>query len=187
MILLLSGPAAAGKSTICGLLTDNHGFVPIKSSQYLRSLVQPPDREVTREVLQDIGDKLDVETNFNWLVVDVAAPQIAAWPDQQFWFVDSVRRPEQIDRFSEAFPGQILHCHITAPDEVLKSRSLNRSLADDNTAYEKTFAWHVAHPNEVSARSLGNIAALVLDTSVSDALAACDAIIGKVRDTCQEK
>lgn len=63
-ILLLSGPAAAGKSTICELLTDNHGFFPIKSSQHLRSLVELPEREITREVLQEIGDRLGAMREF---------------------------------------------------------------------------------------------------------------------------
>lgn len=91
MILLLSGPAAAGKSTICEGLIEKHGFAPIKSSRYLRDLVDPPEREVTREVLQEIGDRLDVETDFNWLVQDVAIPQMAELHDQPFWLVDNVR------------------------------------------------------------------------------------------------
>lgn len=186
MILLLSGPAAAGKSTICEHLIEDHGFAPIKSSRYLRDLVDPPEREVTREVLQEIGDRLDVETNFNWLVADVAVPQLAEHHDQQFWLVDSVRKPEQIERFTEAFPGQVLHCHITAPDEVLKSRLLKRSTANDSFFYEKAFAEHVSHPNEVSARSLGKFAALVVDTSKNDARSACDAVMGRVWEACQE-
>lgn len=187
MILLLSGPAAAGKSTICELLKNDHGFVAIKSSQYLRSLVRPPKRDVTRALLQEIGDRLDVETDFNWLVDDVAIPQMAALQNQQLWFVDSVRKPEQISRFSEAFPRQVLHCHITAPDEILKTRLLSRSTAVDNIAYERTFEEHVKHPNENSARSLDKIAALVIDTSKNDARATCDIIVGKVLTFCQEK
>ena len=187
MILLLSGPAAAGKSTICKLLVANHSFAPIKSSRFLRSLVEPPEREITREVLQEIGDRLDIETDFNWLVADVAIPQVTKQKDQRFWFVDSVRKTEQINRFSEAFPGRVLHCHITAPDDVLKPRLLSRSVVNGNISYEKTFSEHVSHPNEISARSLGRAAALIIDTSNTDALTASNAIMGKVREFCLEK
>tara|TARA_R100001163_G_C4964848_1_gene127138 strand:+ start:24 stop:587 length:564 start_codon:yes stop_codon:yes gene_type:complete len=187
MILLLSGPAAAGKSTICKRLAEKHDFAPIKSSSYLRRLIEPQEREVTREILQEIGDRLDVETDFNWIVDDVALPQMAANQDQQFWFVDSVRKAEQIDRFLIAFPEQVLHCHVTAPDEVLKSRLQNRSAAEGNHSYEKTFAEHNAHPNEVSARSLGGFAELVVDTSKDDPRSAIDAIMERVRGKCQEK
>lgn len=187
MILLLSGPAAAGKTTICESLTANHGFAAIKSSRHLRTLVQPTEREVTREVLQEIGDRLDVETDFNWLVTDVAIPQIDAQQDQKFWFVDSVRKPEQIDRFSEAFPGKVLHCHVTAPDSVLRFRMQARDESNGSLSYEKDYAEHVTHPNEVSARALGDVAKLVIDTSRIDALFACDTIMKGFHELCREK
>ena len=91
MILLLSGPAAAGKTTICELLTKRHGFAAIKSSRYLRTLVKPPKKVITREVLQEIGDQLDLDTDYNWLIADVAVPQMEAQKAQKLWFVDSVR------------------------------------------------------------------------------------------------
>jgi len=187
MILLLSGPAAVGKTTICETLASKHGFAAIKSSRHLRTLVQLPEREVTREILQEIGDRLDVETDFNWLVTDVAVPQIVAQQDQQFWFVDSVRKPEQIDRFSEVFPGKVLHCHVTAPDSVLKSRMQVRDESDGSFSYEKDYAKHVTHPNEVSARALGDVATLVIDTSRNDAFFACDTIMKGFHELCREK
>lgn len=187
MILLLSGPAASGKSTICEMLMEKYGFVPIKSSSYLRGLVDQSNREVTREVLQEIGDRLDVETDFNWLVTNVAIPQMEANQGCRHWFVDSVRKPEQVDRFLEAFPEQVFHVHITAPDKVLKVRLLDRSVASGNTAYEKAFAEHLTHPNEISARSLANFAPLVIDTSEIDAVTASETILEKVRELCPEK
>ncbi len=186
MILLLSGPAAAGKSTICKHLAEDHGFAPIKSSLYLRSLVKPRGTEITRELLQEISDRLDLETDFKWLVVDVAVPQMAKRRRQEFWFVDNVRKFEQVDMFSKAFPGQILHCHITAPEDVLKSRLLNRSVVDGNIPYEETIEERITHPNEVSARSLEATASLVVDTSQNSASSACSVIMRRVRALCGE-
>ncbi len=182
MILLLSGPAAAGKSTICKHLIDENGFSPIKSSGYLRSLAKLQERDVTRELLQEIGDRLDVETNFTWLVEDVAVPQIEECCEQHLWLVDSVRKHEQIERFEKAFPEKVFHCHITAPDEVLEMRLSKRC-----ASYERGFAEHVSHPNEVSARYLGRLAAIVVDTSKVDALSACVTIMEEVRVLCKER
>lgn len=179
MIVLFSGPAAAGKSSICSLLEERHEFAPIKSSTHLRSVVGKSDREVTREALQETGDRLDIETCYSWLVEDVAKPQMAARSEHNRWYVDSVRKPEQIERFVAAFPGQIFHVHIIAPDEVLRSRLLLRSTVGSGASYEKSFDEHVLHPNEISARSLGGVADLIIDTSINDASSACAQIIRK--------
>ena len=187
MIVLISGPAAAGKTTICDLLKERYGYCAIKSSLYLRSLIDRPDEKVTRYLLQEIGDRLDEETDFNWLVTEVAIPQVEAQVNQENWFVDSVRKPEQIERFSEAFPGQIVHCHITAPDEMLEKRLRARHLADGSDAYERSYAQHVVHPNEISARSLGRTADVVIDTSETEPAYACELIMKMVTGTWQGK
>lgn len=180
MILLFSGPAAAGKSSICLLLEEQQQFVPIKSSIYLRSIVEKSGDQVTRDVLQQTGDRLDTQTDYNWLIESVAKPQMATRPEHDRWYVDSVRKREQIGRFVVAFPGQIFHVHVTAPDDILRSRLLQRSTTDRGANYEKSFDEHILHPNEIAARSLGDIADLVIDTSINDAREARDNIVRKV-------
>lgn len=177
MIVLFSGPAAGGKSTICKILERHYSFVPIKSSKYLRKIALEQKQEITREALQEIGDRLDDETDFRWLVDVVAIPQIDALPNHQLWFVDSVRKKKQIEYFRSAFSTDVVHVHLTASEEVLQQRFIQRDVDHKTTRYEKPYDEHIRHPNEVSSRSLRNLADLVFDTSDTTPVSICDEIL----------
>ena len=138
MILLFSGPAAVGKSTACSVLEKFHGFIPIKSSSYLRDAARTNSREITRASLQEIGDQLDVDTDFKWLIEAVAKPQMSLMPNQQLWFVDSVRKMKQVQHFKNIFGSQVTHVHITASEELLKCRFTHRRNCSHTKGYEKT-------------------------------------------------
>ena len=56
-----------------------------------------------RLILQDLGDSLDVATDYRWLIDDFARPAIELNPDQGRWIVDAVRKTRQIQHFREAF------------------------------------------------------------------------------------
>jgi adenylosuccinate synthase len=165
MIVLFSGPAAVGKSTICAELESSHGFKPIKSSGYLRALADEKGLEVTRNILQKIGDQLDLETNFSWLVEDVAKLEVHSQADQKYWYVDSVRKPMQIEHFRKSFGEKIFHIHIDAREAILTKRFDERLSNKDTTDYEKPYDEHIKHPNEISSRALGGVADLVIEYS----------------------
>ena len=74
LLLLLSGPVAVGKSGVANTLIKSHGFTSIKSSTYLRSKAASDGLNESRTVLQEAGDRLDSETDFKWLIDDVAVP-----------------------------------------------------------------------------------------------------------------
>lgn len=77
LLLLLSGPVAVGKSSVANALIKDHAFTNIKSSTYLRAQVASDGLNESRTNLQKTGDRLDDETDFKWLIDDVAAPAIA--------------------------------------------------------------------------------------------------------------
>jgi len=158
-ILLISGPLAVGKTSIREVLTARHGYVAVQSSPYLKELAALRGIIVERASLQRLGDALDLETRFSWIVYDVARPQIAAKPEQLLWVVDSVRKTEQVRLFRDCFGSAIMHVHFTCSESVLRNRYDMRGRQDDAVAYEEA----ISHPNEVSSRSLSQIADRIVD------------------------
>lgn len=175
-IVLLSGPLAVGKTAVSNALSERFGFRKISSSNYLRRVATERGLPQTRQSLQGLGDALDEETAFTWLIDDVATPQVASETAQSDWFVDAVRKPEQVRCFRDKF-DDILHVHLTAPEEVLKARFTDRSRDGDDAANAGSYEICVAHPNEQSARSLGPIADLIIDLSVTTPEEAAAAIL----------
>lgn len=164
MILLLSGPIGAGKSSVALELESNFKFIKISSSPHLRTLV-PASPPPTRRDLQNIGDELDRTTDYRWVVDTVAKPLISKTANR-YWLVDSVRKERQVVHFRSAFPGEIFHLHLSAPESALRARHAKRMVTGEPQAsYEE----QVNHPNEISARSLGIVADLVIDTTTRTA------------------
>lgn len=162
-VLLLSGAIGSGKTAIAKELIRSFRFVKIASSGYLLSLI-PPDElnegDDRRRQLQELGDRLDEETGYRWIVDPVAVQALEGNPDVKNWLVDAVRKRRQVELFRERFGALIRHVHLTASEEVLRSRYAEKG-GDYDTA--------VAHPNEANARSLQKLADLVLDTSAAKA------------------
>lgn len=171
-ILLISGPLAVGKTSIREALTAQHGYVAIQSSPYLKALAAQRGIAVERTNLQRLGDALDLETQYSWLVKDVTLPQIAAQPEQYLWVVDSVRKKEQVSLFRERFGSAITHVHFLCAESVLKKRYEARSRQEDAMPYEEA----INHPNEVSSRSLSQIADRVVDLEALTSEKAADLV-----------
>ncbi|MGN0927270.1 hypothetical protein [Ectopseudomonas mendocina] len=157
-ILLISGPLAVGKTSVRELLTTKYGYIAIQSSSYLRELATIRGIALERTSLQMLGDSLDMDTQFGWVVSEVTLPQIQAKPEQKFWIFDAVRKSEQISLFRNYFGSSVRHVHFTSSEHVLKERYESRARADDALSYEEA----INHPNERSSRSLSLIADRVI-------------------------
>jgi len=160
VVVLLSGPICAGKSTVGSALVTDHGFRAIRSSEYLRKVAAEHGLAADRRSLQTIGDERDGATGYRWLIDEVARPAIERMPQQGRWLLDSVRKGRQVELFKAAFP-RVLHVHIIAPESDLQRRFEERARVGKVTE-AISYAEAIAHPNEISARSLSNIADLVL-------------------------
>lgn len=171
VILLLSGPVAAGKSTLATKLVEDHGFRTIRSGNHLRSVAAQLGSATTRRALQELGDSFDLSTDYLWLIDDVASPQIEAAPDHARWLLDSVRKERQVEHFRSRFP-HVVHVHLTATEEVLRARYDMRLAAGGE--YEGCTPYDVAvgHPNEVASRGLIRIADHVVDSTSGSAVEA---------------
>jgi len=164
-IILLSGPLAVGKTTVRDSLIIRHSFDYIKSGRYLIARAAELHIPVSRTSLQDLGDKFDIETDYRWLVDDVALPAFRNNAVCQRWIVDAVRKERQVTHFRSEFQSMasVFHVHLTAPDDLLESRYEKRGA--DSVLYPIA----CAHDNEVATRALVNVADWVCDTSKSSA------------------
>ncbi|WP_219909888.1 AAA family ATPase [Trinickia symbiotica] len=162
-LLLLSGPMRSGKTSVAEVLERNYGFSGISTGGYLKSCL-PSGGDVTRSSLQDLGDRLDLETDFAWVIDAVAVPAMVAAPTTESWLLDAVRKPRQIERFRALFPNVLRHVHLHAPESTLQTRYV-AGISPRAPAY--TLA--IAHPNEVAARSLGDFADQAFDTAQASA------------------
>ena len=165
-VLLLSGPLAVGKTSLRDLLLADHSFHHIRSSEYLRALATAQQLSTDRLGLQEIGDRLDRETDYKWLLTEVAEPLLSAQPDVERWLVDAVRKKRQVEHFRNRFGASIVHIHLDAAEEVLKQRYEFRARHLGNYvpgAYELA----IAHDNEQQSRALINVADIVIRTDIS--------------------
>ncbi|MEB0043417.1 AAA family ATPase [Pseudomonas sp. MH10] len=171
-LVLLSGPMASGKTSVSAALQEFHGFVPISSGSFLRAQLAARNEPLDRHNLQELGDSLDRETDFSWLIESVAIPTLEARPGVNNWLLDAVRKPRQVELFRLRFASAVRHVHIVAPESVLEQRYAARGL-DHLEKYRAS----ILHLNEQSARSLAGFADKVLDTERYTPLEVADQIM----------
>jgi AAA domain len=180
-LLLLSGPLAVGKTAVRDQLVLTYGFSYLRSSQYLRACADRAGRSNDRKSMQNLGDRLDAETDYRWLIDDVALPAILNNPAQALWLIDAVRKARQIEHFRSAFGRAIFHVHFTAPESVLMGRYESRQRAQGDLADPTPYEMAIDHENERSARALIALADVVLDLSHLSADEAAQAVIGALK------
>jgi len=176
-IILLSGPIASGKSTIARELMLTHGYRSISSGNYLRETLGARGRPITREELQNFGDQLDQETNYEWLTENISRKAIEDHT-QKKWILDSVRKVEQISSHRKLLETSIIHVHLIAPAEELKSRYDSR-----NKSSELEYKKAKSHSNEKNTENLITVADLIFDTSESSTTEICELIIQRAGST----
>jgi len=162
MILLISGPAGVGKTSITDILQKDHGYGTIKSSKYLREIAAREKLPITRENLIAIGDRLDEETDYLWIVEKVTKPQIFENPSINNWLLDSVRKKQQVVHLRTKTYLEVFHVHVTASEEVIKERYMLRQNHNKDSGYEQSYDDLIQCPNEIASRSLEAIADYVL-------------------------
>jgi hypothetical protein len=180
-VLLLSGPLAVGKTAVRIELVSQHAFAYLRSSEYLRSLAKASGLKADRPTLQNLGDGLDVSTDYRWLIDDVARPAMDSSPQQRRWIVDAVRKRRQIEHFRKAFGDSIRHIHCTAPEPILRARYLARQAEQGAEADMTTYEAAIDHDNERSARSLIECADVVINVMDLPSSLLADDIFRRIR------
>jgi adenylosuccinate synthase len=163
LLLLLSGPVAVGKSSVAYQLVHGHGFRSISSGRYLEHKARKRGTGISRSDLQQLGDSLDVQTDYRWLVEDIVIPAIDGDNPASRWLLDSVRKERQIHHIRAHYAESVCHVHFSAPEHVLRGRYEARSGTGGEYAGRTPYTTAIQHPNELEARYLVNIADLVID------------------------
>ncbi len=187
-IILISGPISSGKSSLANELGGSLGLKVFKTRELLVELAKSknvPYRKRTQ--LQNLANKLDRETGGEWIaklvlkkIRSVEAGNPASKEDKVSLgvIVEGFRIPEQINRIRERANFKVLHVHITADSNVLRSRFKSRRAQHDAGL---SFDDAIGHPNEAKMQDLELAADLVLDsgrTSLEDSCIRVKARIG---------
>jgi adenylosuccinate synthase len=127
-----------------------------------------------------VGDLLDAETDYRWLLDDVSKPAIVSTFGKRRWVVDAVRKDRQVSHFRDEFGHTVDHVHLFASEEVLRARYEHRQQSGDDYVGDVPYEKAIQHPNEVSARSLIEIADHAIDIGLKTPAEAADEILAKI-------
>ena len=180
-IVLLRGPVAVGKTTLRQELLSSRGFDYVRSSGYLMQLAKERGLAASRTSLQNLGDELDVATDYRWVVDEVARPAIEASPNQRLWLVDAVRKERQVAHFRNAFGNRVLHVHLHADEDVIRTRYEARRASLDEQADATPYEVAVHHENEILSRALISRADVVIDTKAASPAESAERILCALR------
>ena len=163
-IIVLSGPVAAGKSTLAASLAERYGADHLRTQHLLRRLAadQQEPLPAERRALQDYGDHLDTTTGGTWLSDAVAAYVSGSRPSSVI--VDSVRRLDQIEALRRRFT-RVDHIHVYAPVTVLDTRYRARS---SSLTELPTYAEVAENATERAVGQLRGDAEVAIDTDRCD-------------------
>lgn len=180
-IVLLSGPVAVGKTTVTASLMTRLGFERVRSGAFLQQTAERLGRPSNRAGLQALGDEYDENTDYRWLVDDVAKPLVSSKPQQKRWLIDAVRKQRQVQHFRDAFGDSVMHIHLIADEVTLQSRYEARVIAGEEYLGSTPYGVAITHPNEIAARSMLGIADAVINVegkSLEAIVDEVDALIG---------
>ena len=150
-VVMVSGPIASGKTTLCRLLAQRFGFCVLSTRELLAH--GAPDRVE----LQAAGASLDESTGGRW-VLDGLLQMQKMRPNSVLFAVDAVRTLDQIRWVRYAFGESVIHVHLTATREILSHRYEFRA---DQHSYDEVASNRI----EQGASSLSLSANLVVDTT----------------------
>jgi adenylosuccinate synthase len=163
IIVLLSGSVASGKSTLGKQLVSDFGAILIKTWQLLTEI--DPNVSRDRHSLQNLGEKLDKETEGRW-VSEALGKRVSQLDDDAIIAVDSVRILAQIDCVRQGFGPKVVHVHLEATEEDRSKRYAGRKRKDIKEL--ETYAEVLNNATERDVPSLREKADIVIDTTRSD-------------------
>lgn len=165
-LLLLSGPVAVGKSAVAAELIESYGFKKISTGNFLLEVVKARVVYGSRTALQEVGDALDVETDYRWVVDSVATPAISGNPNVARWLLDSVRKQRQVSHFKSSYGDKVFHVHLTASESSLQERYDSRISGGGEYAGNTPYQIAILHPNEVASRQLLSVADALINVEL---------------------
>jgi adenylosuccinate synthase len=160
VVVVLSGPVSAGKTTLAKRLVKRFDAVHYKTS---RLLEQRADGRIARErtAMQEFGEALDRATGGAWVAQDLV-PQITALDPQAVVVIDAVRIAGQIEALRNGLPRQVIHVHLNASRGELEKRYRRRPKS--RFKEKASYAEVLDNATERQVPSLKDDADVVIDT-----------------------
>ena len=160
VVVVLSGPVSAGKTTLASRLRDRFGAIHLKTSVLLEHLADGRI-PLERGAMQRFGARLDKQTGGRWVAEDLV-PRITDLPEDAVVVIDAARIAGQIEALRDGLPRQVVHVHLTAPRGVLERRYSKRP----KTRFKEraTYAEVLSNPTERKVPKLRDDADVVIDT-----------------------
>jgi adenylate kinase family enzyme len=156
-VLSFAAPIEAGKTTVSTSVAARLDVPRVSFGGYLRRLAQQMGLEVTREVLQDLGNRL-VSDDVRAFCDEVLKEQ--PWQEGRPLIVDGVRHIEVLDTLRDMLAPAEEYLIYIKVDRATQSKRLEH----DELRHEKPLEELEQHPTEVQVRSkLPDRASLVLD------------------------
>jgi len=159
-VLALSGPTAAGKTTIARALAEAldgriYSSYPLMTghAQRVHGLSAPE----TRHQLDQMAEKVEQISQGGWLAKEIAHDMRQAGTPTTA-VVDSLRSTLQLSAMRTRFPHKVVHIHLTAPKAEL-ARRYNEAREPGEAPYEEAIC-----DSETRLPKLGSVADMVLDT-----------------------
>ncbi len=156
-VLGFAAPIEAGKTTVSTRVAVHLDAPRVSFGEYLRGVARERGLELTREVLQNLGDQL-VTRDVRGFCEDVLEQY--PWQPGKPLIIDGVRHVEVLDSLTEILsPARVYLIYINV-DRTTQTKRLKT----DPLPHEKTLDELEQHPTERQVRSkLPDRAALVLD------------------------
>ena len=120
VLVVLSGPRGAGKSTLAEALEKRHGALAIPSRRFL--LEHLGGRSADRRALRRAGAELEGETRGRWLAERLRRTASLQAGRAPWLVVDAVHTLAQVEAIRQTFHERVVHVHLTAPEDVLAAR-----------------------------------------------------------------
>lgn len=160
VVVVLSGPVSAGKTTLAKRLVKRFEAVHYKTSRLLEQRAAGRV-ELERTAMQEFGEHLDRTTGGAWVAEDLV-PQINELGAQAVVVIDAVRVAGQIEALRNGLPRQVVHVHLYASEAELERRYLKRP----KTRFREkaTYAEVLDNPTERQVPELRGDADIVIDT-----------------------
>ncbi len=158
VIVALSGPMCAGKTTLAHGLASRSGVVTVATRCVLAARYAGR-QTTTRSRLQELGDDLDARVGGAWVrdgVREALADDAAS-----IAVVDALRTRAQLSAIGAEW--RTFHIHLTAAADVLAYRYARKRAAQPGTELA-SFEAARANPTEAAVVELAPLADLVIDT-----------------------
>lgn len=165
-IVILSGPVGSGKSTLARQLVNHYGAAHVQTQELMKDeAAQRRDAlPEKRRALQEYGDRLDQDTDGQWVADGVARMIADDEVTSPLVVVDAARILAQIDKLRAAFLDRVTHIHLHAPANELGERYERRregSHLQELENYEQV----AENATEQKTVTLGKDADISIDTS----------------------